>query len=45
MNETNINLMSLEDEILEPGPACKTDIVIPCPETPTKCKLSDQIDQ
>lgn len=41
MTETTINLMPLEDEVLEAGPACKADIVIPCPPTPAKCKISE----
>lgn len=41
MNELNIHLTVLEDEVLESGPACQTEIVIPCPATPTKCKISE----
>lgn len=45
MSETCINLMVLEDEVLEAGPACRTEIVIPCPSATMACKVSDLIDE
>lgn len=45
MSEQTTIANLLEDELLEVGPACQTDIIIPCPPAKTACKVSEFSDE